>query len=212
MNRIAALTVVTSLAGLLTACGQGAPLGDGKRGAAQAAFTAMRPANDRSSSWNPLTAAEQPLDVSLATTVKGRSSGSARVALEVSTDSIDAATHVGVAKNIEYSDFSDDGKTRYNGSLKVALLVNTSSSGGSTSATVKYKAKGHIVLSGEVDDTLDIDTTIDLAATAYESSSGSASVKLNGAIVTRSGRYDYRDESLAVDVSGHLPADLNAKP
>ena len=205
MNRLTAAVVFTSLAGLLTACGQGAPLGDGKRGAAKAAYTAMRPAadSDSGSSWNPLSAAGQPVDVSLSTTVSGKSSGTATVALDVSTSSSGSATDVGLRKNITYNEFSDDGKTRYNGSLKVELLVATDSN----SASVKLKAQGRVTLSGEVEDVLDIDTVIEVAATSYDSGAASASVRLNGHITTRSGRYDYVNESVAIDTRSDLPAD-----
>jgi hypothetical protein len=210
MNRSAAVLLLTSLAMLVSACGTGAPLGDGKRGAAKAAFTAMRPASesDTGSSFNPLTAAGQPIDVSVATNVKGKQSGNASVKLDVSTDSIDNPSNVGVIKNIEFADFSDDGKTRYNGALRAELLVTTDGS----SATVKYALKGRLTLSGEVDDVLDIDTTLDVAASAYDSASPSASVKLNGMIVTRSGRYDYANEAISIDVTGDLPADVSVNP
>jgi hypothetical protein len=201
MNRSVAVVLVTSLATLLSACGMGAPLGDGKAGAAKAAYTALRPANDSSSgsSWG------QPIDVGLSTEVKGKDGGKAFVRLDVSTDSIDAAANVQVRKNIEFQDFSDDGKTRYNGSLKADLLVSTDG----TSATVKYAVKGRITLSGAVDDVLDIDTTIDVAASDYQSGTGSASVKLKGTIGTRSGLYNFNDESLSIDVAGDLPADVS---
>jgi hypothetical protein len=210
MNRTAAVTLLTSLSMLVCACGQGSPLGDGKRGAAKAAYTALRPANeaDTGTSWNPLTAASQPIDVSLTTEVKGKAQGKATVSLEVSTSSIDNPSNVGVRRNIAFADFSDDGKTRYNGSLKAELLVTTDGS----SASVKYAVKGRITLSGEVDDVLDIDTTLDVAAAAYDASAVDASVKLNGTIVTRSGRYDYANEAFSIDVLGDLPADTSVNP
>jgi hypothetical protein len=207
MNRSAAVVLVTSCAVLLSACGMGAPLGDGKAGAAKAAYTALRPANDSSSgsSWDPLSAAGQPIDVGLSTEVKGKEGGKAIVRLDVSTDSLDAATNVKVGKNIEFQDFSDDGKTRYNGTLRADLLVSTDG----TSATVKYAVKGRITLSGVVDDVLDIDTTIDVATTDFQNGTGSASVKLKGTIGTRSGLYHFNDESLQIDVAGDLPADVS---
>jgi hypothetical protein len=207
MNRSVAALVVTSIAMLTSACGMGAPLGDGKRGAAQAALTAMRPAqeSDSGSSFNPLTAAGQPLNVGVATTVSGKKGGSAKVSLDVTTDSIDNPQNVGVKKSVDYADFSDDGKTKYNGSLGFTLLVATDGS----STSVKYAIKGRIVLSGEIDDTLDIDTTLDVAASVYDSNATSASVKLNGTISTRSGKYDFQNEALSIDVNADLPADVS---
>ena len=191
MNRTASLLAV-SLALLSSACGPAsAPLAPGKQSTSQALFHALRPAS------------AEPTDTSgqggagAASSVKGRVGGAAKVAFEVSVTS----GNVAVRRSITYVDFTEDGKTFYNGTLAVDVLVKTSA----TSAVVKYAAKGKVTLSGAVNDFLEADVAIEVDSTSLSSTSGSASVKLAGKVTTSTGAYQYGDEAFAFDVAAGLP-------
>ena len=205
MNRASASVLVAGLALVSFACGPaGAPLGQGKQGAAQALFHAMRPASAEPGAAG---SSGQGIDVFSSSTVKGRAGGLATVNFDISVDQT-TGTNVSVKRTIKYADFSDDGKTRYNGSLAVDLLVQTTS----TSALVKYSIKGRIDLSGEVGDFLDADTQLEVNATQLSASDGTASVKMNGSVTTSAGVYQYSNEAFDFDVTAGLPAQAGSAP
>jgi hypothetical protein len=198
MNRATASLLFSSLAVLSTACGPaGAPLGNGKTGAAQALFHAMRPATTEPSAAGGSGAG---IDVISTSEVKGRSGGTATVTFNVSVDQTGGST-VTVKRSIKYADFSDDGKTRYHGTLAVDLLVQATTG----SAVVKYSTKGRVDLTGEVADFIDADTSLEVNTTDLSSSAGNASVKLNGAVITSGGTYNYANEAINFDVAAGLP-------
>lgn len=199
MNRPFTAAVTLTLAALSSACGTGAPLGGSKAGAAQALYQAMRPASE-SGGYGGF---GSPIEnVSAQVTVKGKASGTATVKADVVVDQSGGSSQVAVRSTITYADYSNDGKTRYNGTLTLDLKVSSTGS----SAEVKYVAKGTLTLSGEIDDNLDIDTSIEVSASALSASSGSASVRISGSISTRSGRYDYAAEAFDIAVTDELPA------
>ncbi|MHB8878957.1 MAG: hypothetical protein ACYC8T_35090 [Myxococcaceae bacterium] len=185
---------------MLAACGpSGAPLGGGKKGAAQALFHALRPASAEPGAAG---SSGQGIDVTSQSEVKGRAGGTATVVFDVSVAQSGAAGGVTVRRNIKFVDFSDDGKTRYNGSLVVDLVVQSTG----TSALVKYAAKGRVDLSGEVSDFLDADVTLEVSTSALSASSGTAGVKLAGTVTTGAGAHAYSNEAFEFDVAEGLPA------
>jgi hypothetical protein len=197
------LVVLSSLA--MAACGAGgAPLGGGKQGAAQAVFQASQAGRGASGTGGLLQLLQQRA-VNVSTIVKGDAGGSAAVTVDVGATQ--GATSVAVT--IAYSDFSEDGKNRYNGTMSVTVKVGDSGTGvdGLTHihGSVQVAMKGKLTISGDVSDFVDADITESVDFSALQGGGNAVSVVIDGGITTSSAAYQYAHESVSVSSSAELP-------
>src|SRR4051794_11687763 len=101
----------------LSACGPGAKLGGGREGAAQALSQASsaltRPGESTGVNFG---FSGNGADVGITVEVKGSRGGSAKVTVHELVSGGQTTT-AGIDTSVVYADFSEDGRTRYNGSI-----------------------------------------------------------------------------------------------
>jgi hypothetical protein len=200
MTRFTRLTMLSAMAAGLVACGGGAKLGGGEKGAAQAAYQASKPAGRFGFTSQQLV--ERALASGATTnaifTAKCTKGGKASLTL----DAVNLGQNGALNYSVSYDDCSEDGRNEYNGtvasSLRFALHENFS--GFSFITTMK----GKLTIEGEVSDFIEMDTTLTMAIGATSTTAGNVKLLVDGKVTTSQGAYLYVNENLDLS-AGVLP-------
>lgn len=178
--------------------GDSAKLGGGKQGAAKALHQANRPVRGESSGFGQgLVAMAQP-NVSSERTEPGAAGGKAIVK---ETVNVAATGDIRVESVIQYVDYSEDGKNRFNGTMTDTVVVSAASGTGEVLLT----SKGRVQITGEVTDFLDANATLKVGGAEISATTGDVSMNIRGTLTTSSGTHTYADEAISIEVDGSLP-------
>ncbi|MCP3139458.1 hypothetical protein [Pyxidicoccus xibeiensis] len=181
-----------------TGDGSGAKLGGGKQGAAKALHQANRPVRGESSGFGQGLVAMALPDVSSERTEPGAAGGKALVK---ETVNVAATGDIRVESVIQYVDYSEDGKNRFNGTMTDTVVVSASSGTGEVLLT----SKGRVQITGEVTDFLDANATLKVGGAEISATTGEVSMNIRGTLTTSSGVHTYADEAISIVADGTLP-------
>jgi hypothetical protein len=205
MTRFVRMTLFSALMVGLTACG-GAKLGGGKEGAAQAVFQASQPTGRNGTNGQALLAqALASGATSVTITASCTKGGNATLSLDADETTTDPNTGaVSFTYDVTYNDCNEDGKNALDGSMRTTLTANFSYDGNMSNASITYKMKGRLEISGEVSDFVNADITMTMSATASSAHTGSVALTLNGSIATSTETHVYNNERINI-TAGELP-------
>ncbi|MFP2904643.1 hypothetical protein ACLESD_06210 [Pyxidicoccus sp. 3LFB2] len=210
MNAFRKLVIPLVLSVMAVACGGSdndgdtgdgrgpAKLGGGKQGAAKALHQANRPVRGEDSGFSQRLVAMAQTDVSSERTEPGAAGGKAIVK---ETVKVSATGEVRVESVIQYVDYSEDGKNRFNGTLTDTVVVSAASGTGEVLLT----SKGRVEITGEVTDYLDANATLKVGGSEISATTGNVSMNIRGTLTTSSGTHSYADEAINIAVEGPLP-------
>jgi hypothetical protein len=180
-------------AGLVACGGDGAKLGGGRDGAAQAAFQASQPAGRGKLS-------QQMLDEALASgalsaTFSTTCSDSGKVSMTLDVTNLGQNGEVNYS--VTYDNCNEDGANEYNGTLAMSFKVTPE-------FTVVTGMKGKLTIEGDISDYLETDVKLTMGFNATSTRSGSVKLVLDGTVKTSGGDYVYTNETLNI-TAGELP-------
>lgn len=190
---------VAAAASVLFACGGGAKLAPTKEAAAQALFGASQKSPSSSSaSW--LNEAVSGAQFSLTRTADCEKGG--KVGITVDTNSIGASGEFSF--DLKFDNCSRDGDTRMSGSLRTTISFVTNST---STFDMNLAVKGRVNFSGKIDDFVEADVVQSVSLDAFNQTSGSVSISLNGTIKTSEGVHTYSStETITFDAGTYTPA------
>ena len=208
MNSFRKLVIPLVLSVMAMACGGSdndddtgggtAKLGGGKQGAAKALHQANRPVRGENSGFGLGLVAMAQTNVSSERTEPGAAGGKAIVK---ETVKIATTGDIRVESVIQYVDYSEDGKNRFNGTLTDTVVVSAASGTGEVLLT----SKGRVEITGEVTDFLDANATLKVGGSEISATTGNVSMNIKGTLTTSSGTHTYADEAISIAVEGSLP-------
>jgi hypothetical protein len=203
MKNFFRLTILAAAVVGLSACGGGAKLGGGKKGAAQALFQAGN-ATDQKGGQRILNILQSGAVETAAVTVECTHGGSATLSIDTDgTFKNDGTGTFTGSFDVEFDGCSEDGKNELDGSMTMGFYTVTTNS----TAQLKLKMKGKIEFSGEISDFIDADITETVDVSVTNGNSVNVTVKLNGKIATSEETYTYNNETFTFDGSAELPAE-----
>ncbi len=193
------IRVVLPVVGLLLgACGPGAKLGGGKEGAAQALSQASSAlTREGTTTGVNVGVGSGGANVGINVEVQGRRGGFAKVSVKTAVSTGGGSASAGVDTSVIYQDFSEDGRTRYNGSVETHQSVFASKA----LSAVEVSMTGKLTMTGEIEDFLDIQISESVSVDPT-----TVGLKLTGSISTSEETFTYDGEAMQFGIDLTLPA------
>ncbi|HEX5745033.1 MAG TPA: hypothetical protein VFZ09_02255 [Archangium sp.] len=200
MTRLTRLTMLAAMTLGLVACGGGAKLGGGEKGAAQAAFQASQPVG-RNGNTSANALVRQAL-ASGALTVSDSHPCYKGGEVKWSVDLTNSGQTGTFNYDVTYDGCNEDGKNEYNGKMVYAMRFDLHPD--FTGLSVITTMKGRLTIEGEISDYIEADVALTMALTATSAHSGNVTMVLDGSIKTSEGSHVYTQDTLSI-VAGELP-------
>jgi hypothetical protein len=200
MTRLTRLTMLAAMTLGLVACGGGAKLGGGEKGAAQAAFQASQPVGRNGNTSANALVRKALASGALTVSVSYDCHKGGKVSWGV--DLTNVGQNGTFNYDVTYDNCNEDGKNEYNGKMVYAMRFAVDPT--LESFAFITTMKGRLTIEGEISDYIEADVALTMALTATSAHSGNVTLVIDGSIKTSEGSHVYTQDTLSI-IAGELP-------